>query len=45
MRQILVDYARGHRAAKRDGGLKLVLDEATALPVAGRSTWSRWTMP
>lgn len=35
MRQILVDYARGQRAAKRDGGLKLVLDEATALP-AGR---------
>ena len=34
MRQILVDYARGHRAAKRDGGLKLVLDEATALPAA-----------
>jgi RNA polymerase sigma factor (TIGR02999 family) len=34
MRQILVDYARGHRAAKRDGGLKLVLDEATALPIA-----------
>jgi RNA polymerase sigma factor (TIGR02999 family) len=34
MRQILVDYARRHRAAKRDGGLKLVLDEATALPVA-----------
>jgi RNA polymerase sigma factor (TIGR02999 family) len=31
MRQILVDYARGHRAAKRDGGVKLVLDEATAL--------------
>ena len=34
MRQILVDYARGHRAAKRDGRLKLVLDEATALPLA-----------
>jgi len=34
MRQILVDYARGHRAAKRDGGLKLVLDEAIALPAA-----------
>jgi RNA polymerase sigma factor (TIGR02999 family) len=34
MRQILVDYARGHRAAKRDGGLKLELDEATALPGA-----------
>ena len=34
MRQILVDYARGHRAAKRNGGLKIVLDEATALPAA-----------
>ena len=34
MRQILVDYARRHRAAKRDGGLKLELDEATALPGA-----------
>jgi RNA polymerase sigma factor (TIGR02999 family) len=34
MRQILVDHARGRRAAKRDGGLKLVLDEATALPIA-----------
>jgi RNA polymerase sigma factor (TIGR02999 family) len=28
MRQILVDYARGHQAAKRDGGHKLALDEA-----------------
>jgi RNA polymerase sigma factor (TIGR02999 family) len=28
MRQILVDYARNHHAAKRDGGIKLVLDEA-----------------
>jgi RNA polymerase sigma factor (TIGR02999 family) len=28
MRQILVDHARGHRAAKRGGGLKLELDEA-----------------
>ena len=34
MRQILVDYARGHRAAKRDGGFRLVLDEATALRAA-----------
>jgi len=34
MRQILVDYARGHRAAKRDGGLKLALDENMALPIA-----------
>jgi RNA polymerase sigma factor (TIGR02999 family) len=30
MRQILVEYARGHRAAKRDGGLKLELDDAVA---------------
>lgn len=30
MRQILVEYARGHRAAKRDGGLKLELDDAAA---------------
>jgi RNA polymerase sigma factor (TIGR02999 family) len=28
MRQILVDHARGHRAAKRGGGLKLELNEA-----------------
>jgi RNA polymerase sigma factor (TIGR02999 family) len=30
MRQILVEYARGHRRAKRDGGIKLELDEALA---------------
>lgn len=30
MRQILVEYARGHRAAKRDGGFKLTLDDAVA---------------
>ncbi len=28
MRQILVEYARNHRAAKRDGGCKLTLDDA-----------------
>ncbi len=28
MRQILVDHARGHRAAKRGGGLKLELNDA-----------------
>jgi RNA polymerase sigma factor (TIGR02999 family) len=28
MRQILVDHARNHHAAKRDAGIKLVLDEA-----------------
>jgi len=27
MRQILVEYARSHRAAKRDGGCKLELDD------------------
>ncbi len=32
MRQILVDYARSRRAAKRGGGCKLTLDEAVALP-------------
>jgi RNA polymerase sigma factor (TIGR02999 family) len=30
MRQILVDYARSHHAAKRDAGIKLFLDEAIA---------------
>jgi RNA polymerase sigma factor (TIGR02999 family) len=30
MRQILVQYARGHGAAKRDGGYKLTLDDAVA---------------
>ncbi len=30
MRQILVEYARGHRRAKRDGGIKLELDEGLA---------------
>jgi len=28
MRQILVDHARGHRAAKRGGGIKLELNDA-----------------
>ncbi len=28
MRQILVEYARGRRAAKREGGFKVTLDEA-----------------
>ena len=35
MRQILVDYARGRRANKRDGGCKIEFDEMAALPVAG----------
>jgi RNA polymerase sigma factor (TIGR02999 family) len=30
MRQILVEYARSQRAAKRDGGQRLTLDEAVA---------------
>jgi len=30
MRQILVDYARSQHAAKRDAGIKLILDEAIA---------------
>jgi RNA polymerase sigma factor (TIGR02999 family) len=30
MRQVLVDYARKHHAAKRDAGIKLVLGEAIA---------------
>jgi RNA polymerase sigma factor (TIGR02999 family) len=32
MRQILVEHARRHRAAKRGGGHKLALDEALATP-------------
>jgi RNA polymerase sigma factor (TIGR02999 family) len=36
MRQILVDYARRRRRAKRGGGCKLTLDEASFLP-SGRS--------
>ncbi len=31
MREILVDYARNRGAAKRDGGEKLTLDEASEL--------------
>jgi RNA polymerase sigma factor (TIGR02999 family) len=31
MRQILVDYARNHQAAKRDAGIKLAFDEAIGL--------------
>jgi RNA polymerase sigma factor (TIGR02999 family) len=31
MRQILVDYARRRRAAKRDGGQRLALDDSVAL--------------
>jgi RNA polymerase sigma factor (TIGR02999 family) len=35
MRQILVDYARGRRAAKRDGGCRIAFDDLVALPVCG----------
>jgi RNA polymerase sigma factor (TIGR02999 family) len=37
MRRILVEYARGRRAAKRGGGRTLTLDEATTL-LKGKST-------
>ena len=36
MRQILVEYARARRAAKRDGGCKLTLDDSMSL-LRGRS--------
>ncbi len=32
MRQILVEYARSRKAAKRDGGWRITLEEAVALP-------------
>jgi len=35
MRQILVDYARERRAAKRDGGCRIALEYLDALPVNG----------
>ena len=35
MRQILVDHARGRRAAKRDGGCKIAFNDLAALPVSG----------
>jgi RNA polymerase sigma factor (TIGR02999 family) len=35
MRQILVDYARGRRASKRDGGCRIALEDLAALPVNG----------
>jgi len=35
MRQILVDYARGRRASKRDGGCRIAFDDLVALPVSG----------
>jgi RNA polymerase sigma factor (TIGR02999 family) len=35
MRQILVDYARERRAAKRDGGCRIAFEYLDALPVNG----------
>jgi RNA polymerase sigma factor (TIGR02999 family) len=35
MRQILVQYARGRRASKRDGGYRLALEEIADLPIDG----------
>ena len=35
MRQILVDYARGRRASKRDGGSRIAFDDLVALPISG----------
>jgi RNA polymerase sigma factor (TIGR02999 family) len=35
MRQILVDYARRHRASKRDGGCRIAFEDLAALAVNG----------
>jgi RNA polymerase sigma factor (TIGR02999 family) len=35
MREILVDYARGRRALKRDGGCRISFDALAAIPVNG----------
>jgi len=35
MRQILVDYARGRRADKRDAGCRIAFEELPGLPVKG----------
>lgn len=35
MRQILVDYARSRNASKRDGGQRVILDDADLVPVTG----------
>jgi len=35
MRQILVDYARGRAASKRDGGLRITLENVDAVPING----------
>ena len=34
MRQILVDHARKHKAGKRDGGVRLTIDEAMDVPAS-----------
>jgi RNA polymerase sigma factor (TIGR02999 family) len=35
MRQVLVDYARGRRTDKRDGGCRIELEDLAGLPVNG----------
>lgn len=35
MRQVLVDYARERRAAKRDGGCRIEFEDLVSLPVKG----------
>jgi RNA polymerase sigma factor (TIGR02999 family) len=35
MRQILVDYARGRAASKRDGGVRITLEDVDAMPING----------
>lgn len=37
MRQILVDYARGRAASKRDGGCRIMLDDLDAMGIDGDS--------
>jgi RNA polymerase sigma factor (TIGR02999 family) len=37
MRQILVDYARGRRAIKRDAGCRVAFEHLAALPVNGEA--------
>jgi RNA polymerase sigma factor (TIGR02999 family) len=37
MRRILVDYAKGRRRQKRDGGNRISLEEMTQLPASGDS--------
>src|ERR1700675_936606 len=35
MRQVLVDYARERRAAKRDGGCRIEFEDVVSLPIKG----------